>query len=242
MCPNRTPKSQLINMAYKAGEISKKKKEARILTYDKNPNRCVNCGKSLSYEKRKNKFCSHECSATYVNQHRRIKEDLKKELMQKRCKNCGKSMKKYKSESYSKALNREFCCPTCRAEYEQKEYIKRWKNGEETGMYADLTINQYLRNYLLKKAKFKCSRCGWHEINEFTGIIPLQIHHIDGNCTNNKEDNLEVLCPNCHSLTSTYGNANKESKRYKRRKDYIISSKEDNVEHNETKINAGEVA
>lgn len=29
----------------------------------------------------------------------------------------------------------------------------------------------------------------------------------------NKEDNLELLCPNCHSLTKNYGNLNKKSQR-----------------------------
>ena len=30
---------------------------------------------------------------------------------------------------------------------------------------------------------------------------------------NNNEDNLELLCPNCHALTENYGNLNKNSKR-----------------------------
>jgi predicted HNH restriction endonuclease len=35
---------------------------------------------------------------------------------------------------------------------------------------------------------------------------------------NNNEDNLQVLCPNCHSLTSTYKNLNKLGR--KQRKKY----------------------
>ena len=31
------------------------------------------------------------------------------------------------------------------------------------------------------------------------------MHHIDGDCTNNKMENLQLLCPNCHSLTSNFG-------------------------------------
>ena len=49
--------------------------------------------------------------------------------------------------------------------------------------------------------------------NQYSGKVPLQIHHIDGNCLNNKEENLQLLCPNCHSLTETFGNLNKKSKR-----------------------------
>ena len=54
--------------------------------------------------------------------------------------------------------------------------------------------------------------------NEYTNKIPLQIHHVDGNCINNTEDNLMLLCPNCHSLTNTFGNLNKNSKRNNRNK------------------------
>ncbi len=31
--------------------------------------------------------------------------------------------------------------------------------------------------------------------------IPLELHHKDGDKFNNCIENLEVLCPNCHSLT-----------------------------------------
>ena len=55
----------------------------------------------------------------------------------------------------------------------------------------------------------KCCKCGWHEINPYTNTIPLEIDHIDGNAENNSEDNLQLICPNCHSLTSTYRGANR---------------------------------
>ena len=38
------------------------------------------------------------------------------------------------------------------------------------------------------------------------------MHHIDGDCTNNKIENLQLLCPNCHSLTSNLGILNKTQK------------------------------
>ena len=59
----------------------------------------------------------------------------------------------------------------------------------------------------------KCEKCGWGEKNPITNTTPLQIHHIDGNCKNNKEENLQLLCPNCHSLTETFGRLNKNSTR-----------------------------
>lgn len=69
---------------------------------------------------------------------------------------------------------------------------------------------------MLEKNNYKCELCGWGEENTYTHTIPLEIHHIDGDYTNNKEENLQVLCPNCHSLTETYKSHNKNGR--KRRK------------------------
>ena len=47
-----------------------------------------------------------------------------------------------------------------------------------------------------------CEEC---QLSEWLGNpIPLEIHHINGNNTDNRLDNLKLLCPNCHALTSNY--------------------------------------
>lgn len=124
----------------------------------------------------------------------------------RRCKYCGKSI------DYT---HKEFCSYKCLRLSRRDSYIKRWLKGEETGFYnvGGKDINSYLRDYLLEEANYKCQRCGWGEVNPFTGKVPLQIHHINGDCTNNSKDNLIVLCPNCHALTENYGSRNKNSKR-----------------------------
>lgn len=38
--------------------------------------------------------------------------------------------------------------------------------------------------------------------------IPLEVHHKDGDKTNNSLVNLQLLCPNCHALTETYRGRN----------------------------------
>ena len=58
----------------------------------------------------------------------------------------------------------------------------------------------------------KCMECGWSERNPHTGNIPIELEHIDGDFKNNKEENLKLLCPNCHSLTKTYKGANKKGR------------------------------
>lgn len=48
----------------------------------------------------------------------------------------------------------------------------------------------------------RCEECG---NTEWLGQpIKLEVHHIDGDRSNNTLDNLKLLCPNCHSYTETF--------------------------------------
>lgn len=124
------------------------------------------------------------------------------------CLNCNKQVKK----------RSKYCNNKCQKEYEYKIYINKWKNKEENGMRGEYQISSHIKTYLFNKYNNKCARCGWSEINKYTNKIPLEIEHIDGNYKNNNEDNLILLCPNCHSLTSTYKGANLNKGRKSRNK------------------------
>ena len=55
-------------------------------------------------------------------------------------------------------------------------------------------------NHKLKQ--YKCEICG---ISEWLGNpITLQFHHINGNPLDDRLENLQILCPNCHSQTDSY--------------------------------------
>lgn len=120
------------------------------------------------------------------------------------CPNCGKTLTKKQAK---------YCSNKCQQVYLRNQYIQRWKQGLETGLKGKFGISKYIREYLLNKYNYKCQKCGWGEINPYTNTYPLEIHHIDGNHLNNSEDNLQVLCPNCHSLTGTHKNHNRHSTR-----------------------------
>lgn len=50
--------------------------------------------------------------------------------------------------------------------------------------------------------EYKCECCG---ISEWRGKpISLQLHHINGNHNDNRLENLQILCPNCHSQTENF--------------------------------------
>ena len=124
-----------------------------------------------------------------------------------RCLNCGNEF-----ILYNKVNKGSFCSNKCQQEFLYKEYIKKWQNDEENGLKGEYGISRYIRRYLYEKYNNKCQKCGWGEKNEFTNSIPLEIHHIDGDYTNNKEENLQLLCPNCHSLTETHKSHNKKGR------------------------------
>lgn len=53
--------------------------------------------------------------------------------------------------------------------------------------------------------KEECAECGLGP--EWNGKpITLQLDHIDGDRFNNAKENLQILCPNCHAQTETFGN------------------------------------
>lgn len=117
-----------------------------------------------------------------------------------------------------------YCSQRCSINARTDEKIKEWKEGKFNGLKGDNQISDIIRNYLLRKTDNKCELCGWGEINPVSGKVPLEIHHIDGNFLNNSESNLQVLCPNCHSLTPNYKSLNKNSQRERTqtRKNYCI--------------------
>ena len=56
----------------------------------------------------------------------------------------------------------------------------------------------------------KCEKCGR---TEWEGNpIPLQLHHINGERNDNRLENLQILCPNCHAQTDNYCGKNSEKK------------------------------
>lgn len=70
------------------------------------------------------------------------------------------------------------------------------------------TNNLSLKRRLINEGfkELKCERCGLIEWQGYP--IPLQLHHKNGIHTDNRLLNLEILCPNCHSLTDTYAGKN----------------------------------
>ena len=77
-----------------------------------------------------------------------------------------------------------------------------------------LVENSTYQSYKLKKRliaegikKSVCESC--RESEWLEQPIPLELHHINGNNSDNRLENLRLLCPNCHALTDSYRGKNK---------------------------------
>ena len=100
----------------------------------------------------------------------------------------------------------------------------KWVENFEEILKGNVKVeyNSSFRKLILKNNIFpyKCNKCGinkWN--NEF---ITLEIEHKDGDKFNNSKENLELLCPNCHSQTPTFRKNRKKVKETFIQEDLII--------------------
>lgn len=156
---------------------------------------CLNCTNKFKHSiSEDRKFCSRSCSVTFNN--------LNKIKFKNSCLNCEKNIIK----------GRKFCCRDCYLKNRITKIEEKIENGNLT-LYS-----KSYKKYLIEKYGEKCMKCNWCEIHPLTGKVPIQMEHKDGNSYNNSLENLELLCPNCHSLTLTYGALNKGNGRKNRKR------------------------
>ena len=81
---------------------------------------------------------------------------------------------------------------------------------------ADILVHRKLENTWRLKNRLlqegikaeQCEKCG--KKSWMGQPIPLELHHIDGDRTNNTLHNIELMCPNCHAQTDNYRGSKKK--------------------------------
>lgn len=196
---SRSEAGKLGAIAAKAGiESAKLSRRAKYT-----PNLCPQCDKEIPFLIRRNTFCDSSCAASYSNRVNPRRRGARVE-----CKEC--------SEVFLVKQREQACCShKCSVLYKHKKAISEWLEGTLSGGSWH-GVRTFVRKWLAETFGNACIKCGWCEVHPITGRIPLHVDHINGDSSDHQHSNLRLLCPNCHSLTPTFGILNKGNGRKER--------------------------
>ena len=202
--------------------------------------KCLNCGKEIE-NKWGAKFCSRSCSTSFNNKKRdasvyekvskklkekspkkekQVHEKIKKEIVSTNCIFCGRE--------YISHGNSKYCSSKCATEHRHyiayEDFLKNNKNYCR-GNYTPRAFKEEF----LKEQNGICAICGCKPEHNGKPLVFI-LDHIDGDASNNKRENLRMICPNCDSQLETYKSKNKNSTRRNYWKDKIIRDIQGNIQ------------
>lgn len=110
--------------------------------------------------------------------------------------------------------------------------IQPWNKGRKIKGIVQKSLEEVLvensshkNTYKLKERlvnaglkEYKCEICGYTE--------KVELHHINGNPTDNRLENLQMLCPNCHAKTENYRSKNTLSRVHNAPETYFMTDAE----------------
>jgi hypothetical protein len=107
----------------------------------------------------------------------------------------------FSAAAWSEAVRRGDIKPRPRAERPEKIFVRGVRRNR-------FHLKRRLLSDGLKEPE--CEECG---IREWRGRpLPLELHHMNGDPLDHRLENLNLLCPNCHSQTDTWGGRNARRK------------------------------
>ncbi len=146
------------------------------------PKTCQACGVVFYRPKHtlgRAKYCSRTCSSK-----------SSRSQIELSCDNCGRIFSRVPSSVKVGSTHRKhgkfFCSRVCKDEAQSLE-----------GSCPEIRPNHYgdgRASYRSRVDTSKCMSCG------DTRSFIIRVHHIDGDKSHNRRENLEAVCPNCHAL------------------------------------------
>jgi Zn finger protein HypA/HybF involved in hydrogenase expression len=160
------------------------------------PKKCRNCKSDFEPKKGLINYCSLSCRNSRgprtIDEKRKISESLTRTAPWK---------------NYSKEQRKEW---SAKGNKSRKEKAKlRFEHNVLSAPWNELTAREKRTRIFLQQDK-KCNACGIDPIWN-NRILKFELDHIDGVRSNNARENLQLICPNCHSQTNTYKVGNNKS-------------------------------
>lgn len=161
--------------------------------------KCCNIKVAIKYSKYSSgDFCSSKCARSFSTKAKRKEINIKVSF----------KLKGVPIERNNFSIEK-------RIEFWKKKRKENELTYNEKILNSDYNLLSFerLKKRIIIEQNYKCNKCN---LSEWLGEkITLELEHIDGNHHNNKRENLEVLCPNCHSLTPTWRGRNKQNNKHK---------------------------
>lgn len=86
---------------------------------------------------------------------------------------------------------------------------KAWCKDKKLKDWANYTQAASIKPHLIGLRSHKCELC---QLTTWQNQpIPLELHHVDGDRTNNTLENYQLVCPNCHAMTDNWRGRNAKS-------------------------------
>lgn len=160
------------------------------------------------------------------NEIKRLEKEKKKEFKKEKIKREYKPLKHSciceicGAEFESTNKNARFCSCICQAKNTHINAYKDFLENNEKYCRGNYTPKCFKQDFL-EEQNGVCAICGCKP--EHNGkVLVFVMDHIDGDASNNKRDNLRMVCPNCDSQLPTFKSKNKNSTRRNYWKENIL--------------------
>ena len=182
---------------------------------------CKHCEQELEF-KNHQQFGAHvancKSNPNYAKRCEKIsKSHIKRKLYNLICSKCSKKFKRSLTEYKYNKSEKFYCSRSCsnsrKHSIETKRKISLSQGGDGLA-YCEKPINKRTTEYykqngherkriLWWEQECKCNHCNYNLYDPING--PYELHHIDGDHSNQQRWNEELLCCNCHRMTDTWG-------------------------------------
>lgn len=156
-----------------------------LIKIKKELHKCLNCDNTTKY-----KFCSRSCSAQFNNR-KRVNQEKREQIDEKN------KVSKFFKEKFPDSTGSELI-----------KNIANYKILNEP--WENLISYERKRKRIILEQNNKCNKC---HLSEWLGQpLVLEIDHINGINDDHRRENMEAICPNCHSMTVTWKGRNRSDK------------------------------